>query len=92
MKKDREQEIKNKVTEMAQFLGGTFNISKRGVPYILVEGTYFKFSICWFGKGRFWRLFYPWGETNQIKENFKAYQKEEIKARLAILKNKKDIK
>lgn len=55
--------IEGKVLRMAARLGGEYHTSQRGVPLIILRlGGRRSYSVCWFGRSKVWRVFYPWGE------------------------------
>lgn len=52
-----------RVMEAAAVLRGTYRESFRGVPNVSCQVTDEQYaSVCWFGYGRFWRVFYPCNE------------------------------
>ncbi len=44
-----------RVQRLAELTGGRFMRSQRSVPMVIVGNA----SACWFGKGGFFRVFYP---------------------------------
>lgn len=48
-----------------------FRWSHGGVPHLLVElGRGIVYSLCYFGKHKSWRVFYPYMSGNQRKQDF----------------------
>lgn len=43
----------------------SFNISRRGVPYILVNKNGIKYSIAYFRSSKIYRIFYPYLNTQK---------------------------
>jgi hypothetical protein len=41
------------------------NVSAKEVPHLVVRRGSTTFSICWFGKGGFFRVFWPYPNDNQ---------------------------
>lgn len=52
-----------------------FRWSFKGVPHLLVElGRGIVYSLCYFGGYKFWRVFYPYGNGNQRKQDFNSVE------------------
>lgn len=68
----------NKINEMkyiAEKFNGYFTNSRKGVPYAVVPFKGKRASVCWFGKGKFFRLFdnympFSDGSNKQNKHDF----------------------
>lgn len=57
---------------MAFLLEGYARVSQRGVPHVVVVRGETTYSVCWFSRGGFWRVFFPypsWG-AEQTKLDF----------------------
>ena len=51
--------IKAMVQEAATRFNGEYYISKQGVPLVIIQTTENKGNLCYFGKTKIWRWFYP---------------------------------
>ena len=61
-----EEQVKPFAKEVA------FRRSYRGVPHLLIElGKGIVYSCCYFKGGKFWRVFYPYGGSQQ-KQDFNS--------------------
>jgi len=49
-----------------EVIGGELRISRRGVPHIVVSDH----SVCWMGRNRVYRVFYPYGADPQSRKDF----------------------
>lgn len=50
-----------------------FRWSFKGVPHLLVElGKDIVYSLCYFKGGKFWRVFYPYGNGYQYRQDFSS--------------------
>ena len=52
-----------------------FRWSHKGVPHLLVElGKGIVYSLCYFKGDKIWRVFYPYGNGNQQKQDFNSVE------------------
>ena len=66
---DLEEQVRPFAREVA------FRWSYKGVPHLLVElGKGVVYSLCYFGKHKSWRVFYPYGDGNQQKQDFNSVE------------------
>jgi hypothetical protein len=52
-------------------IGGCLRISNASVPHLLLLKNNIVYSICYFGKGRKFRIFYPYRSDEQKKLDLK---------------------
>ena len=69
--------MKDKATRKLESLqnclrGGELRVSRRGVPHLVVKGERGTCSACWFGRGGFFRIFYPFPEGPEGREHWDA--------------------
>jgi len=69
-RKMKPQTIKNKTEEMAKAINGTFHMSAKGVPHVIVKVKNTVYSLCWFNKIKKWRLFFPYGDKSIAQTRF----------------------
>lgn len=54
------RKIVRRTQSAAQRLGGIFRTSLRGVPHVVLKINWRSASVCWMGKKKVWRIFYPY--------------------------------
>lgn len=54
--------------KLAEDISGMYRISRRNVPHIIKKIGDVTYSACFFIKGKFWRVFYPYGEYGEHKQ------------------------
>jgi hypothetical protein len=54
--------------KLAEEVGGIYRVSRRGVPHIIKKIGDITYSACFFIKGNFWRVFYPFGRFGQFEQ------------------------
>ena len=65
--------LEEQVTPFAKEVA--FRWSHKGVPHLLVElGKGIVYSLCYFKGRKFWRVFYPYGKSNQQKQDFNSVE------------------
>ena len=55
---------------LASRIGGFVRWSKGGVPHIVVDVSASTYSVCYFGKDKFYRVFYPFPGEVQLRLDF----------------------
>jgi len=66
-------DLEEQVTPFAKDVA--FRWSYKGVPHLLVElGKKIVYSLCYFKGGKFWRVFYPYGDGSQQKQDFASLE------------------
>lgn len=67
----------NQLWAFAKTKGGYFTRSRRNVPYAVIPFKGKRASVCFFGKGQFFRLFSdykPFGTTTQNRFDFRTLE------------------
>lgn len=76
MNNSHEKTVDNKAVEyllkIQEYIGGEFKISKRKVPHLVINNWY---SICYFAKNDFFRVFLGYGTIHDKKyKNFSIWE------------------
>ena len=65
-----------RIKALSELLCGTFRVSNKGVPHIIVRCIAIErsYSVAYFGKSKTWRVFFPYMEfdVKQTKWDFKT--------------------
>ncbi len=51
--------------QLAVNIDGTYRQSRRGVPHVTKKIGDITYSTCFFIRGNFWRVFYPYGQFEE---------------------------
>lgn len=71
MRRGARTTARKRVELAARMLGGDARVSRSGVPHALVPIAGGRFaSVCWFGRGKVWRLFWPYGAVRQRRLDY----------------------
>ena len=70
--------VSARTERMAGWLSGYARVSKRGVPHVVITKDSVTYSVCWFGKGRFWRIFYPYPSWGRDQNKLDIQTDEEV--------------
>lgn len=60
--------------ECAEVLNGKFRRTQKNVPHVIAEKDGVMHSICFFGKGNFFRVWWPWPGGEQEQCDFKTLE------------------
>lgn len=60
----------SRMSEVARRLNGEYRVSRRGVPHVLITRGGVTYSVCYFKRSNLYRVFYPYGSSNQERRDF----------------------
>lgn len=72
-KPQRYADLEEKLAPIAQDMA--FRWSHKGVPHLLAEVNNVIYSICYFSRYDLWRVFYPYQQDEQRKQDFNSIVK-----------------
>jgi len=79
----------NKTQRGAEILGGRFRICHNEVPHIVVDlGDGHQASVCFFGRNRTWKVFFPYGESKEKQIQVSLSEISQVQEQLNQLRKK----